>query len=654
MPTGVSNLAQFNNAGEKYKPAFKIINRDNLQTTLPIIHFNQMNSDDINNDINNEINNNITKINNKKNLNKKKCISRSNDHLVLASLQNNQKTPIQNNGKKKIKSKSHDNLINIDADNKKKLGKKLMNISTENFNDVLNAKLRKIQEQEENEMAKKINKKIINNNNTNNNNNINMKKPFITTVKSGEFLMPPPEVAALLGMTPTGAWIGNTYLNNIDNSSGINTNNNNNSSLHINNDIIVPKLKHRSLITIGKRPEIRHSSHNARCPAALKATIDFSINHQNNNNNNYVNSITAKSLAQEERLKHLSDNKFDKNETDHHSLPFGNIMYDKRVIRGSTYASSQLLNDGEQSQAAKYAEMRRKGLLKKKNQLQTTRSMMLRIKSPPPVAGRKHEPVQTELYLEELFDKPSESEVGTQTDYFLDRPSTPPYCPGKIGTDVETQIDPGDLFDYDTEVQPILEVLVGKTIEQALIEVLEEEELAALREQQRRFLELRAAEKVEHQRLEQQDRRIREEKNQRLKQHEEAVKIQQETEERVAAAVLLTGYIAELLPTAIENLKLSGYLIDDIKPDIQDNFMPWLTNEVKKEIGNTIESREILMDIVTEVLENRAKTYHKIGIENESNYVSSENIATQEFEEESGGIRDRDFHDYKTPNLLNN
>jgi hypothetical protein len=55
------------------------------------------------------------------------------------------------------------------------------------------------------------------------------------------------------------------------------------------------------------------------------------------------------------------------------------------------------------------------------------------------------------------------------------------------------------LFDFDLEVQPVLEVLVGKTVEQTLIEVLEEEELAALRAQQRRFLEL--------QRLEEQDRR---------------------------------------------------------------------------------------------------------------------------------------------------
>ena len=68
------------------------------------------------------------------------------------------------------------------------------------------------------------------------------------------------------------------------------------------------------------------------------------------------------------------------------------------------------------------------------------------------------------------------------------------------------------LFDYDIEVKPILEVLVGKTIEQSLLEVMEEEELSNLRAQQRAFEELRNAELVEQQRLEEQERRHREEK----------------------------------------------------------------------------------------------------------------------------------------------
>lgn len=68
------------------------------------------------------------------------------------------------------------------------------------------------------------------------------------------------------------------------------------------------------------------------------------------------------------------------------------------------------------------------------------------------------------------------------------------------------------LFDFDLEVQPILEVLVGKTTEQALAEVAQEEELATLREQQRRYCELRDAELAERQRLAAHDLRLHQEK----------------------------------------------------------------------------------------------------------------------------------------------
>jgi hypothetical protein len=37
--------------------------------------------------------------------------------------------------------------------------------------------------------------------------------------------------------------------------------------------------------------------------------------------------------------------------------------------------------------------------------------------------------------------------------------------PVKIGIDAECQIEEGDLFDFDDEVEPILSVLCGKSIE---------------------------------------------------------------------------------------------------------------------------------------------------------------------------------------------
>lgn len=115
------------------------------------------------------------------------------------------------------------------------------------------------------------------------------------------------------------------------------------------------------------------------------------------------------------------------------------------------------------------------------------------------------------------------------------------------------------------EVQPILEVLVGKTIEQALIEVLEEEELAALREQQRRLLEIRAAELAETQRLAERELRMKKEKEERLHEYEQGLRVQQEMEERIAAAVLMQGYMADLLPSVLEGLEEEGFLTDNIK-----------------------------------------------------------------------------------------
>jgi hypothetical protein len=77
------------------------------------------------------------------------------------------------------------------------------------------------------------------------------------------------------------------------------------------------------------------------------------------------------------------------------------------------------------------------------------------------------------------ISKPAES----QTDEFDNRPPTPDYVPRKTGVDTSTQIiDTTELFNFDEEIDPILEIITKKVIEQALAEVNAEEELSALGE----------------------------------------------------------------------------------------------------------------------------------------------------------------------------
>lgn len=111
-----------------------------------------------------------------------------------------------------------------------------------------------------------------------------------------------------------------------------------------------------------------------------------------------------------------------------------------------------------------------------------SRTATPRSNTPPPVEGRAHTEIQTDPYLEELTDRPPEADAETQTEAFIDRPPSPLFIPSKHGIDASTQVEEGELFDFDLEVEPILEVLVGKTLQQSMMEVLEEEELAAIRD----------------------------------------------------------------------------------------------------------------------------------------------------------------------------
>ncbi|XP_076986340.1 radial spoke head protein 3 homolog [Tamandua tetradactyla] len=295
---------------------------------------------------------------------------------------------------------------------------------------------------------------------------------------------------------------------------------------------------------------------------------------------------------------------------DEEPIRYGNIMYDRRVIRGNTYAlqTLPLTSQPEAIELQRQQQAKRRALARKRAREQ------LRPRTPEPVEGRKHVDVQTELYLEEIADRIIEVDMECQTDAFLDRPPTPLFIPAKTGKDVATQILEGELFDFDLEVKPMLEVLVGKTIEQSLLEVMEEEELANLRANQYAYEELRNVELAEVQRLEEQERRHREEKERRKQQQWEILSKHNETAQKIAAQAFAQRYLADLLPSVFGSLKESGYFYDPIERAIEIGFLPWLMNEVDKTMENNMVGRTVLDMLIREVVEKRLEMYEqKVG-----------------------------------------
>ena len=183
---------------------------------------------------------------------------------------------------------------------------------------------------------------------------------------------------------------------------------------------------------------------------------------------------------------------------------------------------------------------------------------------------------QTETFLEELADRPIEAEATTQTEPFLDRPPSPLFVPSKTGVDKETEIPSGDLFDFDVEVKPILEVLVGKTLRISMLEVMEEEELDAIRRRQREFEQMRNAELMEVQRLDAEASRKFAEKQRRVAQEKERLRMQAELEEKVAARAFAKNYLVDLSGAVFDTLEESGHFYDPIQKEVEDVFLPWL------------------------------------------------------------------------------
>uniref|UniRef100_A0A8C5H968 Radial spoke head protein 3 homolog B-like n=1 Tax=Gouania willdenowi TaxID=441366 RepID=A0A8C5H968_GOUWI len=270
---------------------------------------------------------------------------------------------------------------------------------------------------------------------------------------------------------------------------------------------------------------------------------------------------------------------------------YGNIMFDRRVVRGNTYSQHFRPSTAQPDPA----EIRREQVSKQRTSARRrAREQLLQPTTPEPVQGRKHMDVQTELYLEELSHVVVTADMECQSDAFLDRPPTPLFIPAKSGKDVETQIEEGELFDFDVEVQPLLEVLVGKTMEQSMLEVMEEEELASLRAQQKAFKVLRNMEQAEVQRLQEQERRRREERERRIMQQREALRKEKETVEKIAARAYTQQSLVDLLPTVFNSLRTHGYFYDPVERDIETNFIPWLMEEVHKNLEKRETARKLL------------------------------------------------------------
>lgn len=106
-----------------------------------------------------------------------------------------------------------------------------------------------------------------------------------------------------------------------------------------------------------------------------------------------------------------------------------------------------------------------------------------------------------------------------EPDYYIDKAEPAEFVPDPEGCDKATLLrDREELLDFDAEVSPLLQVLIGKTLEQSQIEVIEEYQDYLLVQHRQEYKRLRESELILTQKQEAKYLRHMEESDRRIEQ----------------------------------------------------------------------------------------------------------------------------------------
>jgi len=199
--------------------------------------------------------------------------------------------------------------------------------------------------------------------------------------------------------------------------------------------------------------------------------------------------------------------------------------------------------------------------------------------------------------------------------------------PRKKGVDKKTLVEDNELFLFDDEVEPILSVLCGKTLEVSRMEVLEEEELREMTEQQDHYKRMLAAEVTVFERTETTEKKRLADFEKLKSNMREKKKNKQLAHRKVVARTMAKNYLSQLRENTYKQLTDVGFYTSTFAIDVLDNdVVPWLHEKAFE----FVQDLHIQDSVPTLLAEDHLLSEEKLHIEK----VKAEAQRKQEVKEE--------------------
>ena len=223
-----------------------------------------------------------------------------------------------------------------------------------------------------------------------------------------------------------------------------------------------------------------------------------------------------------------------------------------------------------------------------------------------------------------------------QTDPLPEPPQPLLIWPKKTGIDVECQIEDGDLFNFDEEVQPLVHIIVSKTLEESRREVLEEEELKHVKQQQEKYKKLNEANDKRVKSIEDKEQKRFNEHNKKKEQKQKRIELTKTFQKKLQSRMKAKQYISKLKDDCYNSLsqrkafknKDDNYYFTDLLPELKDLVTEFSKNDylIVNKMNDMFSKQKIQKD----------KQKHEESVKNEKNRLANNErirIINQQLEE---------------------
>lgn len=209
---------------------------------------------------------------------------------------------------------------------------------------------------------------------------------------------------------------------------------------------------------------------------------------------------------------------------------------------------------------------------------------------------------QTNVISDNGIPLPTTSHMEVQCDAITPRPVTPLKVRGKTGLDMAVQVDSSELFDFDRDVQPLLDVVVDKTVDQALTEVRNEHVLQTLQQHHQALVEVADAEKQRVHSMQQKERQ-RLEAKELLLEHRLLQQQKENALKQKALSIRMAGsFLNNLMEDTLSNLEQLSIFRNPVLKDIESHFLP----QIKANAQQKLDFFRSINRIVDDIIKNTA------------------------------------------------